>query len=357
MCPNKRIVMVIPDLKGNGAERVVLTLAAGFKKFNCEVHIVLFNKFIEFETEEKIKIHVFSRYYRWVPKPIRGFVLAPLLDKFILQHCGKPDLVLSNLLPADILMAYSKYNAYFIIHSHMSKEMISFNRDKNFISKIYSKKPTVSVSKGVKKDFDDLFDPYYDSYQIYSPVDIDLIENGSKQFTPDISEYIVHVGNFNKAKRHDILIKAYHKSSVATPLLLVGQGSLLEQSKALVKNLGIEDKVMFAGFKSNPYPYIKHAKFIVLSSDFEGLPTVILEALALETPIISTDCQSGPSEILPQKNLCEVGNIDKLSKLIQNADANPEEYKTHLKDEFLLDSAIQKYLSLIKKDQLIQEVK
>ena len=344
----KKIVMVIPDLKGNGAERVVLTLATGFKKYNCEVHIVVFNKLIELEVENAFHIHTFDRYYRWIPKAVRGLILAPILDRFIRKKCGIPDLLLSNLLPADSVVAYSKYNAYFIIHSHMSKEIISFNRDKNFISKIYTKKPTVSVSKGVKEDFDDLFDPYYDTYQIYSPVDTEFIQKMSQKYIPNISKYIVHVGKFNKAKRHDILIKAYYQSGVSNPLLLVGQGPLLEQNKALVKDLGIEDKVLFVGFKSNPYPYIKHAKFMVFSSDFEGLGLVILEAQVLGTPVISTNCPSGPSEMLPQKNLCEVGNIDKLSELIQKADTNPEEYKTQLKDDFLFDNAIKKYLNLIE---------
>ena len=61
----------------------------------------------------------------------------------------------------------------------------------------------------------------------------------------------------------------------------------------------IEDKVIFAGFQKNPYPFIKHAKLMVVSSDFEGFSIAILEALALETAIISTDCPSGPNEVLP----------------------------------------------------------
>lgn len=344
---NKKIVLVIPDLKGNGAERVVLTLASGFKTYGYEVHIVVFNKLIELEMEDIFPIHIFNKYYRWIPKVIRGMLLGYFLDVFIKNRCGVPSLVLSNLLPADMLTAYSQFNSYFIIHSHMSQEIISFHRDKKFLSTIYTKKPAVCVSKGVKKDFDDLFDSPFHSHQIYNPIDTEFIKKMALKFTPDIPEYIVHVGKFNKAKRHDILIKAYSESGVNIPLVLIGQGPLFEECQNLVKELVLEGRVIFVGFQSNPYPYIKYATFMVLSSDFEGLPTVILESLALGTPIISTDCPSGPSEMLPQKNLCEVGNINELGDLIQQADTMPQMYNSDLKDDFLLNNTIRKYLSLV----------
>lgn len=350
----KKIVMVIPDLKGNGAERVVLTLASGFKKNNCEVHIVVFNKTIELEMEDTFPIHTFKRYYRWIPKIFRGTILAPFLDHFIIKNCGVPDLVLSNLYPSDILMSRSKLNnVFFVIHNTLSDELLKGlfpSKQTKLLSQLrstYLKKPTISVSQGVKKDFDLTFNPKYSSNYIYNPVDMDFIRSSAEEYIPEYTNYIVHVGKFKQQKRHDILIRAYHESAISTPLLLLGQGPLLEQSKALVKELGIEDKVIFAGFQSNPYPYIKHAKLMVLSSDFEGLPTVILEALALNTPVISTDCPSGPNEMLPHMNLCKVGDIDKLSVLIQNADINPEAYKTHLKEDFLLEYATKKYLDLL----------
>lgn len=343
----RKIVLVIPDLKGNGAERVVLTLASGFKRYGHEVYIVTFNVLVELEIEEDFQLHLFKRYYRWIPKSIRGKLLGPLLDNFIEKTCGVPDLLLSNLLPADILTAYSRFNSYFIIHSHMSQEIISFDRDISFLSKVYTKKPTVCVSKGVKEDFDRLFDSPYESYQIYNPIDSEFIKIMSLKFTPEISEYIVHVGKFNKAKRHDILIRAYYQSGVSIPLVLVGQGPLLEDSKRLVKELGMEDRVVFAGFQSNPYPYIKHAKFMVLSSDFEGFGLVITEAQVLKTPVISTNCPSGPSEMLPMKNLCEVGDISALSELVKKVNLEPSMYKSYLKDVFSFNSVTQHYLSLI----------
>ena len=165
---------------------------------------------------------------------------------------------------------------------------------------------------------------------------------------PDIdTPYIVNVGKFKQQKRHDVLIKAYAKANVQEKLVLVGTGELLEASQRLVKELGIEDKVVFTGFKKNPYPYMKHAKFMVLSSDFEGLGLVILESLALGTPVISTDCPSGPNEILPSDCLVKPGDIsalsDKISAYSQQTDNNP----VRLDRKFLPDYAASQYLDLI----------
>ena len=68
--------------------------------------------------------------------------------------------------------------------------------------------------------------------------------------------------------------------------------------QGLARKLGILEKVIFAGFHSNPYPIMKHARLSMLTSDYEGLPTVLIESLALQVPVLSTDCPSGPREIL-----------------------------------------------------------
>lgn len=212
----------------------------------------------------------------------------------------------------------------------------------------YIKKPLVCVSQGVKADFDKTFNSPFPSCTIYNPIDLDFIKQQADGFVPEYNNFIIHVGSFKKQKRHDILIKAYAQSGVENPLVLVGKGNLQKECKTLVNDLNLNDKVIFAGFQSNPYPFIKHAKLMVLSSDFEGFGLVITEALALNTPVISTDCQSGPSEILPKDNLVPVGDISALADKIADAVKTPIKYATGLKDEFLLENQVGKYLNLIK---------
>ena len=344
----RKIVIILPDLKGNGAERVAITLADEFINKGHDVHVILFKKFIELKSNYKFNIHIFKQHYRWIPKSIRGQVIAPLLDSFIIKNCGIPNLVLSNLLPVDRILCRSKLNTYSIIHSTMSKEITSFARDKNLMNKIYSRIRCICVSKGVLEDFKKIINTELDVCHIYNPVDINFIKQQSDQFMPTHTNYLIHVGKFNTAKRHDILIRAYHLSNVKKSLILLGQGPLQKKCKELVNKLGLNNKVIFVGFKPNPYPFIKNAKLMVFSSEFEGLGMVILESLALGTPVISTDCDSGPREILPQKSLCLVNNVKALSDLIKKASENPNDYKVKLNDKFSVDIIAQKYLDLIQ---------
>jgi glycosyltransferase involved in cell wall biosynthesis len=340
------IVMVIPDLKGNGAERVVLTLATGFNQQGCDVHIVVFNKLVELASDKAFKIHEFKKHYRWIPKSIRGLILAPILDKFITKNCGTPDLVLSNLLPVDRILSRSRLNTYAIIHSTMSKEMVSFSRDEIKMSSIYTRMPCICVSKGVLADFTNTFNTTFDVRYIYNPVDIEFIMQKSVEFTPKYNNYLVHVGKFNNAKRHDILIRAYHLSNVKNPLVLVGQGPLKKECEELVNSLGLNEKVIFAGFKSNPYPLMKNAKLMVFSSEYEGLGLVILESLVVGTPVISTDCESGPREILPKNNLVPVNDIRALASKISDAVQYPIKYSAKVSRNFHLEEATSHYLNL-----------
>jgi len=344
----KTIVMVLPDLKGNGAERVALNLADGFINKGHDVYIILFKRKIELKSNSKLNILIFQHNYRWIPRAIRGSFIAPILDRFIVKNCGIPDLVLSNLLPVDRLLCKSKLNTYSIIHSNMSGEMLSFNRSKNSIEKIYSRMHCICVSQGTLKDFKKIFKTKLNINYIYNPVDVNYIKKESDEFMPAHLNYLINVGKFTTAKRHDILIKAYHASNVKNPLILIGQGPLENKYRELVSKLDLNNKIIFVGFKSNPYPLIKNAKLMIISSELEGLGMVILESLALGIPVISTDCKSGPGEILPQKNLCPVNDIKALSELIIKASINPKDYQVKLNDKFSIDVATQKYLNLIK---------
>jgi glycosyltransferase involved in cell wall biosynthesis len=340
------VVILIPTLQGGGAERIAINLATGFSQQNFEVHVVLTLKNeinFEFKSNGKFKIHYFNKHLRWVPRAIRGLILAPILDKFIIEKCGNPHLVLSSLEPTDRILCHSKLNTYLIIQNTISKENNNHDRMKS----IYTQKPVVCCSQGVKKDFDQLFNSQFTSYHIYNPVDINFIKTKSIEFKPKYSNYLVHVAKFKEQKRHDILIKAYHQSGVKDVLILVGDGPTQERCLELVNDLELNEKVIFVGFQSNHYPFIKHAKLMLLSSDFEGLPTVIMESLALNTPVISTDCPSGPSEMLPNQNLCPVGNVEKLALLIKQSANNPSAFIQPLDEKFHLDFAIKKYMDLI----------
>jgi len=353
----KKIAIVIRDLKSNGAERVAITLAEGFLNYGYNPYIICFKKEIQLPIKKEIPLLIFSeKFFRWLPRRIRGFITAPFLDLFIKIKLGTPSLILSNLIPADRLLAYSHFNnVYCIIHSVTSIEIAKYHPRKkaqeiNERIRIYQKKPCICVSEGVRQDLVELLNDCntQNITKIYNGIEKESIVKASKQIPNDlIKNCIIHVGKFNEAKRQDRLIHAYNSIKCDYPLVFIGTGPKLEAAKELARKLNLSDKIHFLGYKKNPYSYIKNARLMVLCSDFEGLGMVILEAIALGTPIISSNCPNGPTEILDNKHLFAFNDLDKFKALLKEAVENPEYYKTTLKDQFHAEHMVKKYLDFI----------
>lgn len=347
----KTIVLAIFTLQGNGAERFALTLAKGINDAGHEAHIVYFKDIIDLPIPDGVRTHFFNyQKFRAIPKFMRPGLAAKAFDRFVRKHIGEPDLVLSNLFPVDFILSRSNLsNVHMVIHNTTSQEYAGRLDGKMLeqLKKVYLSKPCIGVSQGVTDDFKILFNT--DNIRtIYNPIDIESIQLAANEYMPDIDgPYIVNVGKFKAQKRHDVLVRAYAKANISEKLVLVGTGELLEQTKKLVKELNIEDKVVFAGFKKNPYPYMKHAKFMVLSSDFEGLGLVILESITLGTPVISTDCPSGPSEILPTKNLVHVNDTVSLTNKIIEISNHKVLFSSDLSTHFYIQNATKFYLDII----------
>lgn len=116
----------------------------------------------------------------------------------------------------------------------------------------------------------------------------------------DCEGRLITVGSFKEQKNHSLLIRSFAllRRKRRVKLMIVGQGHLLEDLRRQAQEEGVLDDVVFVGFAANPYPYMASADLFVLSSDYEGYPLVLIEAMRVGLSIVSTDCLSGPREIL-----------------------------------------------------------
>ncbi|MEM1320991.1 MAG: glycosyltransferase [Bacteroidota bacterium] len=133
-----------------------------------------------------------------------------------------------------------------------------------------------------------------------NPLDMELIAQSSAVPLEHRAAFVfIHVGAFRPQKNHRLLLEAFAQvEGEGVELWLVGKGPLEAAAKMLAKQYGIEERVRFWGFQSNPFRLMAAADCMVLSSNFEGLPNVLLEGLACGLPLIATDCPSGPREVL-----------------------------------------------------------
>ena len=130
--------------------------------------------------------------------------------------------------------------------------------------------------------------------------------------------HILSVGEFKSQKNHALLIRAFATlpRALNAKLTILGEGNLRRVMEQQIAELGLQERVSLPGFFLDPYPWFRSADQFVLSSDWEGLPTVLIEALECGVPIVSTDCPSGPAEILEDGRygrLVPVGDADALA--------------------------------------------
>lgn len=379
----KTALLIINCLQGGGAERSVLTLGQGFYDIGFDVHILRFKPLVEYDLNPNLNYHLLKfKPYKLIPGNIlRHKLFAKKVDEYVIKNIGQPDIVLSNLERPDRVMTHSKLdNVLHVIRNDVANDFnipadATLNHPKiQDLIQIYGNHPCVCVSKGVQQGLDSLIGEYVESTTIYNPFDVPLINKMAnepivdsvyEQFSNDSGpekakslrevltsgDYIVHVGSFKPQKAHDVLLKSYAASQRKYPLVLIGQGKKLEETKLFAKQLGIDDKVYFLGFHKNPYPYVKNAKFFVLSSRFEGFVRVVAEAMALNTPVISTDCPSGPSELLDSEHLVPVDDIDALTDKMNQAMSNPDQFKAKLDDKFLPKNVARQYIDYLSQSE------
>lgn len=194
---------------------------------------------------------------------------------------------------------------------------------------------------------------------IYNPIINDTLRLQSQApidhpwFTQSSIPVVLAVGRLEPQKDFTLLIRAFAEVRKTMPcrLMILGDGSEREMLTGLIREAGIEDDVQLPGFAPNPHAYMARASLLVLSSRFESLANVVIEAMAIGTPVIATDCPSGPSEALDggrYGTLVPVGDVDRLATAMRDIlrDRPPNVPATWL-EQFSTRSSADRYLELM----------
>lgn len=364
-----RILIIIDGLPGGGAEKVVLTLGQGMQAQGSQVTLISLREVCQYPIPDNVTYKVVSDTSRAPWRKLTELSRrAKQLDQAIFElenQQGKFDLVLSNLHKTDrIVMKSHIYNSdrlWFCIHGILSTTYLGHRKGldrwykRRKMAGVYHNKNVVCVSDAVGEDLKHHILAHPKNLQVINnPFNIEEIEAlANEHCDMEGQEYLVHVGRFHVQKRHDRLLEAYALTHLQTPLMLIGTGSeeYVNRIKKLASSLNIADRVIFAGFKANPFPYIKHARQLILSSDSEGFGNVLVESLICGTPVVSTACPGGPVEILRNtemnQGLAEV-NATSLSEKILEVYTHPPQIKKELLSIYGIDYICKKYNNLTK---------
>lgn len=355
------ILLMLKALEGRGAERMTTVLAKAYVELGYKVHILCLEPTLEMALDPRVEHHVLkgveSNFHSQSNLAHEYQKIAAHIDDYVSQHIGKPDLILVSIYKLNWIMSYSQLdNIINVVHTAVSQQFAKelATQPKSMLShlqKVYGTHPLSCVSRGARDGMQNLIGDITPMTTIYNPCDAVAIQKAAQEaidLAPwglTANQYLIHVASFAPMKAHHDLIMAYAQTDQSLPLVLVGKGKLEDEIKQLAIDLGLKDQVRFLGYQGNPYPLISQAAFLVLTSTFEGFGYVIVEAQALNVPVVSTDCPFGPRELLPKHHLVPVGDIDSLAYLLQSAMQNPNQYQSAFNSQLLPEIIAKQYLA------------
>jgi glycosyltransferase involved in cell wall biosynthesis len=394
-----KIAVLLPSLKGGGAERSMLNLIKGFLAQGRAVDLVLCQatgaylgevpagaNLIELEASSGLRA-------RWtaVMGNLRDFfvLLRPvLLAKKVapeiarissLQHYLKtqqPDVVLSAITYANLSVIWAKrmsgstvpvvvseriaLSTYCAAPSNSRKWKWRYLPD--IVQRTYpGADAVVAVSQHAAEELITNIGVSQQSVMtIHNPVVDDTLHIGAAQpldhawFAPDAVPVILAAGRLTEQKDFSTLIRAFALVHAQRPvrLVILGEGRLRPDLLKLATELGVQADVDMPGFVSNPFQYMARSSLLVLSSLYEGLPGVVIQALACGCPVVSTDCPGGSREILADGKygaLVDIGDVDAMASAIRAELDHPTDQEMLLRRaaDFSVDRAVGHYLDLL----------
>lgn len=358
------ISILLPDLRGGGAERVMVDLAREFARLGHTIEFVLMQAAGDFLPEAQ---HDFAVFDLATPRTRK---VPRALARYLRRH--KPAMVIANMWPLTSAAVVGKTlsgcpcRLLVVEHTILTRQYATWGGLHALL---------LSASIAATYRFADRIAAVSEGSAIDTarlarvPSDrVTVLHNPIPQRSISRPEALVHaetlwacppgqriltVGSLKDPKNHLLLLRAFAKIDHGNArLMLLGKGKNEAALRVLAAGLGIADRVIFAGFHPDPAPFYATADLFVLSSDYEGFGNVIVEALSFGLPVVSTDCPSGPAEILQGGRfgrLVPVGDAPALARAMEDVLAAPADREALIRRaaDFAPEIAAHRYLDLL----------
>ncbi len=352
----RRIALLLGSLSGGGAERIVLELASALTQREYTVDLVVCRLEGDLVSEipggvRPVALGVAPRsallrallrlpartWLTLVPlmlrKPLKKIRALPFLELYLRRE--RPDLVLASthVLKQDNSLARSLADSTDPLRRKLPRLLRLWYGQADAV---------VAVSAGVAEELATLVKvPREKVHVIHNPIDTGRITRQAEAqpdhpwFQPGQPPVLLAAGRLHPQKDYPTLLRAFASLRKVRTLRLaiLGEGRERPRMEKLIQDLGIGADVRLLGFQPNPFAFMARAAVFVLSSAWEGLGNVLIEALACGCPVVSTDCPHGPSEILAKGRygaLVPVGEPEKLAHAIGEALARPADVRAGL---------------------------